>query len=268
MMYIFLNKYIILNKFQQNMTNKMCIIFKNEYIIKTGNNKMNKQKILSFIKNKIFIGVVCFIIGGAVMSDSNAITELNASIETLNQEITEKDSTIKELQNKVEEAKPWFEMKDEERKAEEERIAKEKAEREAAEEIAKREAEAKQQSKIGEKIIFTYGSKGEFALTIDSVNLTSERNRFADPVKNVVEISYTVENISMDELDFFMDNQAEFYDADGFKCNSYPNSSGAGTYDIAKGKKASGKEFVGITNSNEAYLEMNLGGTEYKWLLK
>ena len=135
------------------------------------------------------------------------------------------------------------------------------------EEQARKEEEAKQQNKIGERIVFTYGSKCEFALTIDSVKLTSERNQFADPVKNVVEISYTVENISMEELDFFMDNQAEFYDAEGFKCSSYPNSTGEGTYDIAKGKKATGKEFIGITNSDATYLEMNIGGTEYKWSL-
>ena len=228
---------------------------------------MNKQNIVKILKSRIFIGGVCFIIGGAIMSDSASITQLEDSVATLTQEATEKDSQIKELQDKVDEAKPWFEMQEEERKAEEERIAKEKAEREAQEEQARKEEEAKQQNKIGERIVFTYGSKGEFALTIDSVKLTSERNQFADPVKNVVEISYTVENISMEELDFFIDNQAEFYDAEGFKCSSYPNSTGEGTYDIAKGKKATGKEFIGITNSDATYLEMNIGGTEYKWSL-
>lgn len=229
---------------------------------------MNKQKILKFIKSRIFIGIACFVIGGAIMSDSTSIAQLEDSVATLTQQATEKDSQIKELQDKIDEAKPWFEMQEEERKAEEERIAKEKAEREAEEEAARKEEEARQQNKIGERIVFTYGSKGEFALTIDSVKLTSERNQFADPVKNVVEISYTVENISMEELDFFIDNQAEFYDAEGFKCSSYPNSTGPGTYDIAKGKKATGKEFIGITNSDEAYLEMNIGGTEYKWSLQ
>lgn len=158
-------------------------------------------------------------------------------------------------------------MKEEERKAEEEKLAQEKADKEAKEKEAKKEEEAKQQHKIGEKIIFKHGSKGEFALTIDSVQLTNERNKFSNPVKNVVEINYTVENISMEELDFFMTNKAEFYDAEGFKCSSYPNSSGAGTYDIGKGKKASGKEFIGIEKSDSKYLEMNMGGTIYKWSL-
>lgn len=228
---------------------------------------MNKEKILKILKSRVVVGVIGFALGGVIMSNSSSINELEDSVAILTQEVTEKDSTIEELQAKVDEAKPWFEMKEEERKAEEERIAKEKAEREALEEQARKEEEAKQQNKIGERIVFTYGSKGDFALTIDSVQITNERNKFADPVKNVVEINYTVENISMDELDFFLDNNAEFYDAEGFKCSSYPNSTGAGTYDIAKGKKASGKEFIGITNSDKTYLEMNIGGTEYKWSL-
>ena len=110
------------------------------------------------------------------------------------------------------------------------------------------------------------GSKGDFALTIDKVTTTSERNQFADEKFDyVIEVDYTVENISMDELDFFLDNQAEFYDAEGYKCSSYPNSRGAGTYNIAKGKKASGKEFYGV--NGDKYLEMDLGGTIYKWQL-
>lgn len=228
---------------------------------------MSKEKILKIMKSRIVIGIVCFVIGGVVMSDSASIAKLEDSVATLTQKETEKDSKIEELQAKVDEAKPWFEMQEGERKAEEEKLAKEKAEKEAQEEQARKEEEAKQQNKIGETIAFKYGSKGEFTLTIDSVQLTNERNQFADPVKNVVEIAYTVENVSMEELDFFIDNQAEFYDAEGFKCSTYPNSSGAGTYDIAKGKKASGKEFVGIANSDKPYLEMTIGNTEYKWSL-
>lgn len=219
------------------------------------------------MKSRIFIGIACFIVGSAIMSDSDSITKLEDSVVNLNQQVTEKDSTIKELQVKLDEAKPWFEMQEDERKAQEERSATEKAEKEAQAEVARKEEEARKQNKIGETITFKYGAKGEFALTIDSVQLTAERNKFSDPVKNVVEINYTVENISMDELDFFLNNQAEFYDAEGFKCSSYANSTGAGTYNIAKGKKASGKEFIGIATSDKSYLEMNIGGTEYKWSL-
>lgn len=244
---------------------------------------MNKDKIKKIVTSKIGIaiisGSICFGLGFAVNSsraetedklnglqeemkvDKNKILEL----ESKNNTLQKKNTT---LQAKVDEAKPWFEMKEDERKAEEERLANEKTEKEAQEEQARKEEKAKQQHKIGERIVYAYGSKGEFALTIDSVNLTSERNQFSDPVKNVVEISYTVENVSMEELDFFMNNQAEFYDSEGYKCSSYALSSGAGTYDIGKEKKASGKEYIGIENSDLPYLEMNLGGTIYIWSLQ
>ena len=69
--------------------------------------------------------------------------------ESLNEKVTELKKSIKDLEEenslltkKVEEAAPWFEMKEEERKAEEERIAQEKAQKEA-EEKAKKEAEEK-----------------------------------------------------------------------------------------------------------------------------
>lgn len=58
--------------------------------------------------------------------------------ESLNEKVTELKKSIKDLEEenslltkKVEEAAPWFEMKEEERKAEEERIAQEKAQKEA-----------------------------------------------------------------------------------------------------------------------------------------
>lgn len=230
---------------------------------------MIKDKILNLVKSKLFIGIVCFLLGIIIMSGSSGgnIGELENAISELNKQVTEKDNEIKKLQEKVDQAQPWFDMNEEERKAEEEKNAIAKAEKEAQEEAARKEEEAKKENRIGERVLYKVGSKGECALTIDSVQLTSERNQFADPVKNVVEISYTIENISMEDLDFFISNEAEFYDSEGFKCNSYPNSSGDGTYNIAKGKKASGKEFVGIEHSDNAYLEMHLGGNVYKWSL-
>lgn len=241
-----------------------------------GEDRMNKDKIKQMVTSKFAIaiisGLICFSIGFSVNGPS---AESEAKLESLQDEvdgskskISDLEATNSELQAKVDEAKPWFEMKENERKAEEERLANEKAEKEAQEEKEREEEEAKQAHKIGERIVYKYGSNGEFALTIDNVNLTDERNQFADPVKNVVEISYTVENISMEELDFFMSNQAEFYDSEGYKCSTYALSSGDGTYDIGKGKKASGKEYICIEQSEVHYLEMDLGGTIYKWTLQ
>lgn len=228
---------------------------------------MNKDKIKQMVTSKLVIaiisGVIFFSIG-FVMNGSST----EAKLESLQEELESGKSKIAELEAKVIEAKPWFEMQEDQRKAEEERLANEKAEKEAQEEKARFEEEAKQQHKIGERISYKYGAKGEFALTIDSVNLTSERNQFSDPVKNVVEISYTVENVSMEELDFFMNNQAKFYDSDGYKCGTYALSSGNGTYNIGKGKKASGKEYIGIQQSDVPYLEMDLAGTIYKWTME
>lgn len=119
---------------------------------------MTKEKILKIAKSKTFLGIVCFILGGALMSDSGSVTELEKSVESLNQQVVEKDSKIKELESKVEEAKPWFEMKEEEQKAEEAKLAEEKAKKEAeekakaaeearlAEEKKKAEEEAKKQA--------------------------------------------------------------------------------------------------------------------------
>lgn len=71
------------------------------------------------------------------------VTKLEQENKTLETTNTELEKNNKALQEKVNQAKPWFEMKEEERKAEEEKLAKEKAEKEAAEKKVKEEAEAK-----------------------------------------------------------------------------------------------------------------------------
>lgn len=226
---------------------------------------------MEFIKkNKLIISIVlAFGIGFSVSPKGISEAEYNSvkeNYEKVEKELQNSKTEVKNLESKVKEAEPWFNMKEEEQKKLEEEQAKLEEERRIKEEEEKRKQEALANSKIGERIIYTMGSEGTFALTIDSVSTTSQRNQFADEkFDHVFEVKYTVENISMDELDFFLDNQAEFYDAEGYKCSSYPNSTGAGTYDIAKGKKASGKEFYGVNGSK--YLEMDLGGTIYKWQL-
>ena len=134
----------------------------------------------------------------------------------------------------------------------------------------KQAQEEKANSHIGETIKFTqsgYINPGDFNLTIDNVYLTDERNMFADPVKYVVVIEYTVESVNINDLDFFLDNNANFYDSNGYKCKTYPNVSNKSTYDIDKGMKAKGQFSIGITESDTPYLEMKYGGIEYKWNL-
>lgn len=226
---------------------------------------------MNFIKkNKLLISIiVSFGIGFLISPKGISEEEYNSvksKYENAKEELKTAKNEITSLEDKVKEAEPWFSMKEEEQKKLEEEQAKLEEERKQKEEEEKRKQEAQANSKIGERIVYNMGSKGQFALTIDSVTTTSQRNKFADEKFDYVfEVSYTVENISMDELDFFLDNQAEFYDADGYQCSSYPNTGGKATYDIAKGKKATGKEFYGVNGSK--YLEMDLGGTIYKWQL-
>lgn len=72
--------------------------------------------------------------------ENKTLENKNTKLEAENTDLKNNNKT---LQKKVNEASPWFEMKEEERKAEEERLAKAKAEKEAAEKKAKEEAEAK-----------------------------------------------------------------------------------------------------------------------------
>lgn len=221
-------------------------------------------------KYKLSIAIILSFGLGFLIAPNGISAEEHNSVkskyETTQEELKTAKSQISSLESKLKQAEPWFSMKEEEQNKLAEEQAKLEEERKQKEEEEKRKKEALANSKIGEKIVYNMGSKGQFALTIDSVDTTAERNRFAnEKFDHVFEIKYTVENISMDELDFFIDNQAEFYDADGYKCSQYPNNTGAGTYDIAMGKKASGKAFYGVNGSK--YLEMDLGGTIYKWQL-
>ncbi len=104
---------------------------------------MINEKFKQILKSKITIGVVCFFIGAFIMADGESTPvespEMKEEIETLSVKVETLEGEKKELQAKVDEAKPWFEMKEEERKAEEERLAAEKAAEEAAEKARKEE---------------------------------------------------------------------------------------------------------------------------------
>ncbi|WP_052950886.1 SLAP domain-containing protein [Clostridium baratii] len=230
---------------------------------------MNEKKIkvlFQSTKTKVALGTLGgIILGVALSSPTKEQTEAVAKLSTLTTQVESLESKNKELQVKLDEAKPWFDMKSSEQKEIEakEKAAKEKALKE--EEQKRKEEEARKESKIGERILYK-NNKGTFALTINSVKKTSDRNQFADPIDNVAEISYTVENIDMDELDFFLDHNSELYNSEGYKMSTYPLSKGSGTYDIGKGKKAKGVEYYGYNGDD--YLEMHFGDNIYKWNLK
>lgn len=84
-----------------------------------------------FIKNRVFIAVLFFFIGGMFMAPDTTEDELKSEIDALNE--------------KVKQAEPWFKMKEEEQrkvKEESERVEAEKAAKAEEEKKAKEAAEA------------------------------------------------------------------------------------------------------------------------------
>ena len=100
---------------------------------------MNKEKILELLKSKIGIGVIsgiiCFEFGGVMFSNSKTVATLKQEksdlVNEYESELADKVIKINELQSKVDEAKPWFDKQEEERKAEEAKLDEEKAKKEA-----------------------------------------------------------------------------------------------------------------------------------------
>ena len=207
-----------------------------------------------------------------------------------NEQLVENNENLvkdkQELQSKIDSAKDYFELDENEKalvdakivevnQATEDQLAEEKAKKEeeenarkAAEEEAKRQEEAKKDSHIGETMTFTTsdysGTVGDWTLTINNVYKTDERNMFEDPINQVVVIEYTVENISIPNNDFYcnLEFDAEFYNSDGYKVGAYPG--GDAVYNLAEGMKANGTAYIGI-NNDTPYLEMHFGGVTYKW---
>lgn len=116
----------------------------------------NKSNIFKrLVKNRIFIAIIFFFIGGFFISSGS--TETIKENEELKTQIATKNSEIETLNDKVKQADPWFKMNDEEQrkikeenakieaeklaKAEEELKAKEEAEKKAKEEAEKNKYE-------------------------------------------------------------------------------------------------------------------------------
>lgn len=138
------------------------------------------MKLLEYVKNNkissTVIGVSLVANIGLAGLSINSLLELQNQTDKYNEnvQILYKENKIlkddkselkkenKELQNKVDQAKPWFEMKEEERQAEEQRLIKEKeekaeAERKAEEErVAKEKAEKEAKEKQGYNTGITY----------------------------------------------------------------------------------------------------------------
>ncbi|MFB4474565.1 toxin regulator [Oceanobacillus caeni] len=126
--------------------------------------------------------------GEELATKDEEIKDLKSTIKASKKAIKEKDSQITELEEKVDKAKPWFEMseKDQQRKIAEEKAKEEAEAKKKAEEEAKKEAEAKkkaeEEAKKGYETGITYN---QLARTPDDFN--GEKVKFSGKVIQVME---------------------------------------------------------------------------------
>ncbi len=120
---------------------------------------LNKYLLIGLVVGFI-IGAMSIGIGKAQEKESyekqllnyeDQISDYKNEISDYIYEINNKEDEINKLNEKVEEAAPWFEMKEEERKAEEEKLAKEKAAKEKAEKEAQEKKEAEEKAAAEKK---------------------------------------------------------------------------------------------------------------------
>lgn len=152
--------------------------------------------VLGFLKKRwkyVLTALIALMIGVASGPSSeeysaakNYSDGLNDIIKENNATIKEKDSKIKALQVKVDEAAPWFKMKEDERKQQEEE-AKATEEKRLAEEKAKQEEEAAAKAKA------EADAKAAEEAKVEQL----EQQITADKVKEIIKYySYVVNNVS------------------------------------------------------------------------
>ncbi len=94
-------------------------------------------------------------------------------------------------------------------------------------------------------------------LTINSVNLTEDRNEFSKKeAKKVVEIEYTYENLGYNENLYVSDLNFKIYDKSGNILETYPIGGDKVPQSISKGKKCTANmSFALNDNSNDLEVE-------------
>lgn len=122
---------------------------------------MNKQKLTEFFKSKkgvcVVVAIVCLILGGSI-EKSNSDKRIKDMEEKYNSQISLLNKKNEELNSKLDEAKPWFEMSDAQKKAKEEELKKQKEaeEKEAAEKAAAEKKAKEEEEKKGYDTGITY----------------------------------------------------------------------------------------------------------------
>ncbi|MGL6105449.1 toxin regulator [Romboutsia sp.] len=113
---------------------------------------LNKKTVFAILGG-IVVGIFMGVVISPACSDSshNGIKaenkELSASVTSLNQDISSKDDEIETLNAKIDQAKPWFDMKEEEQKKIADENTRIEAEKKAQEEKARQEQERLAQEK-------------------------------------------------------------------------------------------------------------------------
>lgn len=89
-------------------------------------------------------------------------------------------------------------------------------------------------------------------LTINSVSLTSDRNRFSDDdPAQVVIVNYTYENTDSSEDLYYFNANFQIIDAGGNVCDTYPADAGKAPKKTPKGAKCTAGEAFGLVEESE-----------------
>jgi predicted RNase H-like nuclease (RuvC/YqgF family) len=163
------------------------------------------MKVLAFLKKRwryVLTAVIALIIGSTFGPSQEQLDKANGKVESLDKKLSTQTETVatlesknKDLQAKVDEAAPWFKMKDDERKqkeaeakaAEEKRLAEEKAKQEAETAAkAKADAEAKAAAEAEAKKGYDTGiTYSQLARTPD--DFIGQKVKFHGKVVQVIE---------------------------------------------------------------------------------
>ena len=105
---------------------------------------------------------------------------------------------------------------------------------------------------IGETVDIIDGGIKLGTLTINSVSLTSDRNRFSDDdPAQVIIINYTYENTDSSEDLFYFSSNFQVIDAGGNVCDTYPADAGKSPKKTPKGAKCTAGEAFGLAEESE-----------------
>lgn len=119
----------------------------------------------------------------------------------------------------------------------------EKVSKDKTEQTSKSDTKSNDFYKVGDTV-----KVGDVEYTLTSVELSEERNQFADTdPANVVKISYTVKNNGDSDLPVGAD--VEVYGPDDKKSESYPNDNTLGS--VAPGKQMDCVQHFGINSNGE-----------------